>query len=95
MRSKVLRESVALMSKVIARIGFNKGSLTYWKIWKKLAPSTYAASIGSRGIDSKPAVHIRMINGVHCHMSVKTTARRDVEVRPNHALLGKLKRLKK
>lgn len=38
------------------------------------APSTEAASIGSRGIANKPASKVNVTNGVQCQTSINTIA---------------------
>ena len=42
-----------LISAVVARIGVTSGRMTRKKVWAWVAPSIFAASSSSRGIESK------------------------------------------
>ena len=71
--SKALKASKVLNRRATVKIGAIEGNVTCLKIWNLFAPSTVAASMGVGSTLSKPALMIKVVKGVHCHVSIITT----------------------
>ena len=68
-RSTILNASIMRMSMTVAATGMICGQVISLNICQPLAPSTWPASIWSRGTFSSAASRITNTNGIHCQVS--------------------------
>src|ERR671911_2440490 len=71
-------------SRATVAIGSCSGRVTYQNFFKPTAPSTFAASSTSDGIDASPARKMTTANGMIRHAWTEITAARASVGSPNH-----------